>query len=239
MSCASLKISVAGPGRMTASSSLNSSSSRCLRREGSICCTCTPAGISTPATIPISASQGVRWVALRRARSRRRLAIASAGASASTSQCARSQRWKGSYGRAPAYTSPSIQMTSPGARERSSASRRDLPIPGSPTTSATRPRPPATAFADSTRAPSSCSRPTRGSELGSSAARPAVAEPIPHAATGARLPLTASGGWATAAKLAFPAATSSSPTSSSPSAACSLSRAARLTQSPISEYVRR
>ncbi len=57
---------------------------------------------------------------------------------------------------------PSIQVTWPATCSRNSSSRRDLPIPASPTTNTTWPRPARAAAKARWRVPSASSRPTKG-----------------------------------------------------------------------------
>ena len=75
---------------------------------------------------------------------------------------------------------------------RSSSVRRDLPIPGSPTSSITRPSPLRTASRSDLNAAISASRPTRGSVVDATSSRRRVA-PIANAGTGSRTPFTSKG----------------------------------------------
>ncbi len=184
-------------------------------------------------------------------RSRVRLARSSASSSpaitasgASSSAVARFESMP--YGESMPYDTPRASYQAigragmPPALARSSASRRLLPTPGSPTTIAARPRPASISSSSPARRVHSSSRPTSGRVAAASARTGATisrASTISHASTGTLLPFAAmvpsgrpTNAWATYCHV-------SAVTSTVPGRAAASTRAATFTVSPRASSV--
>ena len=138
-----------------------------------------------------------------------------------------------------AYGSDGEEKTvTPSARARTSSTSRDFPMPGMPTTSTSRPRPLRASSSEVSTVCSSCSRPAMGSSI-----RPArfvpVMGPTANACTGCFLPFTKNGSRGVTSKVARDRSSTSVVARIWPGAARAITRAARFTASPLTEYVRR
>ena len=124
------------------------------------------------------------------------------------------------------------------ACEISSSTIRDLPIPGSPTSSTTRPRRRVADSSASDSARISCSRPIRGGASRRPSRRRSGA-PSSKARTGLALPFTVNGGSSWVSNRVRDRASAASVARICPSTAFPMTRAARFTASPGTEYDRR
>ena len=125
------------------------------------------------------------------------------------------------------------------AASRTAPARRDLPIPGSPTSSTSRRSPARAASSAACRIANSSSRPTRGVAAGRSLARAPVASPTASARTRADLPLALNGSTGVRSKSSRTRRRTAGVASTAPGSAFAITRAARFTASPISDQTRR
>ena len=138
--CASSKTSIVGVGSATASRAAVTSWTRALRKRGS---SRSVSGVSAKARssgTPSKGSHGSSSGASTSTRCRSRVQASSADTLTGRLRTPRSSERNGKYGVEDSYSSLAVVSTATSAAaDLSSATSRDLPMPGSPTTSTSRP----------------------------------------------------------------------------------------------------